>query len=75
MNLEPRKIDLISWITNIHNDNIIKKLEHLRDQEDNWWSTLPNEIQKDILESESQADLNNLQPHEQVLKKYKKYLK
>ncbi len=75
MNLEPRKVDLISWITNINNAKLIEMLENIRDQEDNWWEEIPTETQKIILESEDQADSGNLVSHDQVLKKYKKYLK
>ncbi len=75
MNLEPRKVDLISWITNINSVELINMLEHIRDEEDKWWETIPTETKKIILESENQADSGNLVPHDQVLEKYKKYLK
>jgi len=73
MRIETRKVDLISWITNINNSNVIKKLEELRDKEDNWWDSLPKQVQNEILESNKHADKGELYAHEEVMKKHKKY--
>jgi len=74
MRIETRKVDLISWITNINNSNVIKKLEELRDKEDNWWDLLPKQVQNEILESNKHVDKGELYANEEIMKKYKKYL-
>ncbi len=71
LNLEPRKLDLISWIAGINNANLIEKLESLRNSEDNWWNSLPGEIQEEINKSDNQSDENNVISHQEAMKSFK----
>ncbi len=41
---------------------------------DDWWDNLPEHVQNNIDESIRQADNGALVPHEQVMKKYEKWL-
>lgn len=55
MNLEERKLGLISWITQIGNEEIIGKIEQLKGEED-WFHSSPKEVQQAIKESQAQGE-------------------
>ncbi|MFA6925322.1 MAG: hypothetical protein WC223_13835 [Bacteroidales bacterium] len=74
MNIETKKVDLISWIANIRNPKLIHKLENFKNVEDSWWDDLPKKIQEEIIESEMQVNNCKMIPHEEVMKKFRKYL-
>jgi predicted transcriptional regulator len=44
------------------------------DREEDWWDYLPKEIQESILRGEKELDEGKGIPHEEVMKKYKKWL-
>ena len=42
-------------------------------QEDDWWDELPVEVQKEVDKALAELDKGKGIPHEQVMKKYKKW--
>ncbi len=55
MTLEEHKLGIINWITQIESEKVIEKIERLKGEE-NWFSRLPNEVQKAIEKSKVQGD-------------------
>lgn len=55
MNIEERKLGLISWITQIGNEEVIEKIEQLKGEE-SWFNSLPKDVQQAIKESQAQGE-------------------
>jgi hypothetical protein len=74
MGLAAKKLDIIGWITNLNDEDILDKIDSLRKQEDDWWDTIGEDEKTEILEGLSQLDRGESVAHEQVMAKYKKWL-
>jgi len=74
MNLETRKINLISWLSHLQDEGVISKLETIQDQEPDWWDVISKEEKAEIEEGLAQLDRGEFSTHEQVMAKYKKWL-
>lgn len=55
MSIEARKLGLINGITRIDEEEVLMKIERLR-QEENWFEDLPEEIRDAVMESKAQGD-------------------
>lgn len=73
MNIESKKVNLISWIANTHNKKLIDRIEKLI-EEDTWWDDLNESVKKDIIASDKQANKGDLMSHNEVMAKYQKYV-
>jgi hypothetical protein len=74
MNIETRKIELINWITQINNEELLYRLEKVKSERDNWFEFLPTDVQTEINESIAQADNGMLINHEKQVDKLEKLL-
>ena len=74
MGLAAKKLDIIGWITNLNDEDILDKIESLRKQEDDWWDAIGEDEKTEILAGLSQLDRGDSDAHEQVMAKYKKWL-
>jgi len=74
MDIAGRKIDLISWITNLQDEKILSRIETIKGEEIDWWDTISDEEKAEIEEGIAQLDRGESIPHEQVMAKYKKWL-
>lgn len=56
-------------------DHVVKMVYSLleADREDDWWDDLPKEVQKSIDKAIKELDEGKGIPHEEVMKKYKKW--
>jgi predicted transcriptional regulator len=74
MGLAAKKLDIINWITNLNDEEILEEINSLRKREDDWWDTIDDDEKAEILEGLSQLDRGESVAHEQVMAKYKKWL-
>lgn len=74
MGLAAKKLDIISWITSLKDENVLNRIKLLRKGEDDWWDTIGEDEKAEILEGLSQLDRGESVAHEQVMAKYKKWL-
>lgn len=74
MNLETRKISIISWVSHLQDENILSRIEELQSQKDDWWELISDDERAEIEEGMQQADRGELKSTEEVLSKYKKWL-
>ena len=74
MDLAARKIDLISWISNLRDEKTLARIEIIKKEEPDWWDTISDEERAEIEEGLAQLDRGESIPHEQVMAKYKKWL-
>jgi hypothetical protein len=74
MNLETRKINIISWVSHLQDENTLSRIEELQSQKDDWWNLISDEERAEIEEGIQQADRGELKSTDEVLSKYKKWL-
>ncbi len=74
MNIEARKVSIISWITHLDDEEILSKIESLQNSESDWWETISKD-EKDEIE-QGLADIKNgkTKSHNEVISKYEKWL-
>lgn len=71
MKLETRKINLISWISTIQEDDILNKVEKIQKETTDWWDTISNEDKAAINEGLEQLDKGQFFTRSQVREKIK----
>jgi predicted transcriptional regulator len=75
MNLQAEKIELAQLLLQTNNENLIKKVKALfKSEQKDWWNEASEEEKKAIEKGISQLDKGEGVAHEQVMKKYKKWL-
>ncbi len=72
MNIETRKINLISWISHLQDENMLSRIEELQSQKQDWWDMISDEERAEIEEGIAQADRGELKTTDEVLAKYQK---
>lgn len=73
MTLDTRKINLINWLSQLHDEKLVSRLEEFQSQQD-WWLTINDEEHSEIEEGILQADRGEVKPNEEVFKKCQKWL-
>lgn len=74
MNLETRKLKIISWISCLEDESIIERIENLQLHRHDWWNLIDENEKADIENGILQADNGELKTTEEVLSKYRKWL-
>jgi hypothetical protein len=74
MDIQVEKLKLIRWLTNITDENVIAELVALRHKKQDWWDEISAEEKAEIEEGLGQADRGETTPHEEIRKKYEKWL-
>ena len=68
MDLAARKIDLISWISNLRDEKTLKKIETIRQEESDWWDEISEAEKEEIEKGIAEADRGELIPYDEVMK-------
>ncbi len=74
MNIETRKVSIISWITSLSDEEILSKIESLQNTETDWWDMISNEEKSEIEEGLTEIEKGETKTHDEVMSKYKKWL-
>lgn len=74
MNIETRKVSIISWITHLNDEEILSKIESLQQSEPDWWDLISNEEKSEIEQGLVEIERGELKAHDEVMEKYKKWL-
>ena len=64
-----KKLELIQWLLQLRDENLIAKVQNLRSEERDWWDEISEEERQAIEEGIAQANRGELVPHEEVRKK------
>ncbi len=76
MNLQVEKIKLAQTILGLDSEIILKHLKAvLNSYQTDLWDELPDEVKQSALRGIKQADNGEYKSHDEVMKKYKKWLK
>ncbi len=75
MDLQAQKIELAKMLLETENTSLLEEIKALFvKHEKDFWEELPEHVQEGIKKSQLQAKEGILIPHEEVMKKYDKYL-
>lgn len=74
MNIETRKLNIISWVSHLQDESILSRIETIQSQKQDWWDLISVEEKAEIEEGIVQADRDETKTTEEVLSKYKKWL-
>ncbi len=76
MNIAATKIEIAKQVFNTNNKNLINYIKTLFETQDvDLWDELPDAVKKSAERGLAQADRGELKSHNEVMKKYKKWLK
>ena len=56
MNLNSRKSNLVNWISNLNDENVVSRLEYIQKEGNNWWDNIAEVDKKAIDEGIAQLD-------------------
>ncbi|HNQ68187.1 MAG TPA: hypothetical protein PKN32_07405 [Bacteroidales bacterium] len=73
MDILAKKYQLIEWITNISDSNLLDKLMKIAETTD-WWNEISETERKSIEKGLKDIEENRVFDHSEVRKKYEKYI-
>lgn len=73
MDILAKKYQLIEWITNISDSNLLDKLMKIAETTD-WWNEISEAERKSIEKGLKDIEENRVFDHSEVRKKYEKYI-
>ena len=75
MNFHVEKIELAKMLLETEDKSLIKEIKVLfKTHEKDFWNELPQHVKNGIKKSREQAKNGLVTPHDEVMKKYAKYL-
>ena len=75
MNIQTEKIELVKRLLDTDDESVIRQVKEIfESHEKDFWNDLPEHVKAGIEKSRKQADAGLLTQHEDVIKKYTKYL-
>ncbi|HTD41614.1 MAG TPA: hypothetical protein VK671_13385 [Mucilaginibacter sp.] len=75
MNIQTEKIELVKRLLDTDDESVIRQVKDIfESHEKDFWNDLPEHVKAGIEKSRKQADAGLLTQHEDVIKKYTKYL-
>lgn len=75
MDIQAEKIELVKRLLDTDDQSILAEVKHVfESREQDFWIDLPEQVKKGIERSKKQAKEGLLTPHDEVMKKYTKYL-
>jgi hypothetical protein len=74
MRIETRKLNLINWISRLNNEEMISKIEHLQDNEKDWWDLIDEQEKSEIEQGLAEIERGETKTHQEVMAKYAKWL-
>ncbi|MFZ5551903.1 MAG: hypothetical protein ACOZCO_02215 [Bacteroidota bacterium] len=77
MDIKAEKIKLVHYIMSLNSASAISNFKKFirKQEQDDLWEELPDEIKADVEESIRQLENGEGIPHEKVMKRYEKWLK
>lgn len=67
MDINAEKLDLIEWLLQLTDENVIAKIKQLRNEDADWWDSLSAEEARAIREGLEELDKGEGIPHDQVV--------
>lgn len=75
MNIQAEKIELVQMLLQTNSEKLIEKVKALlKSEQKDWWDEIDEEVKAAVEEGIAQLNRGEGIPHEEVMKKYKKWL-
>ena len=75
MDIQTEKISLVKRLLDTDDESLLQQIKNVFEHnEKDFWNDLPQYVKAGIEKSKKQADAGMLTPHDEVMKKYAKYL-
>ena len=74
MNIETRKVSIISWIAHLNDESILSKIEGIQNAEPDWWDLISGKERSEIEQGLAEVETGETKTHEDVMSKHKKWL-
>ena len=75
MNIQAEKLELIQWLISVNDVSIIEKIKSFRlKSSKDWWDEISEAEKQAIEQGLKDAEEGKLIPHNEVKKKYEKWL-
>lgn len=75
MDIQTEKISLVKRLLETDDETILQQVKDVFEHnEKDFWNDLPQHVKAGIEQSKKQAEAGMLTPHDEVMKKYAKYL-
>ncbi|HJP62898.1 MAG TPA: hypothetical protein VJ844_05620 [Mucilaginibacter sp.] len=75
MDIQAEKIELVKRLLDTEDQSILAEVKHVfESHEQDFWIDLPEHVKRGIERSKKQAEAGLLTSHDEVMKKYAKYL-
>ncbi len=74
MNIETRKVSIISWIAHLNDESVLSKIEGIQNAEPDWWDLISDKEKSEIDQGLGEAERGETKTHEEVMLKHKKWL-
>lgn len=75
MDIQTEKIALVKRLLDTDDESILNQVKEVfENNEKDFWNDLPDHVKAGIDRARKQADAGLLTPHDEVMKKYAKYL-
>jgi len=69
MDLKAEKLELIQWLAQLTDENIIAKIRNLRNEKTDWWDDISEEERSSIQEGSEELERCEGVSHDAVVKK------
>jgi predicted transcriptional regulator len=74
MDIQAEKLELINWLSNLKDVEVLNRFIALRkQQETDWWDLISDEEKREIEEGLQQIERGEVVPHEEVMAKYNQW--
>ena len=72
MDIKAEKLDLIQWLLQLSDENVIAKIKELKAEDTDWWDSLSPAEMEAIQEGIDELDRGEGIPHEQVMEEVRR---
>ena len=75
MDIQAEKLELVKRLLDTDDESVLQEVKNVfESHEKDFWSDLPEHVKAGIERAKKQAEAGMLTPHDEVMKKYAKYL-
>lgn len=74
MNVNEAKVELARKVLATNDEELLNYISTIFSSQDDWWNSLPENVQAAVNRGLSQSEQKKTKPHSQVMKKYEKLL-
>jgi hypothetical protein len=75
MDIQTEKLELVKRLLDTDDESVIQQVKEIfESHEKDFWNDLPEHVKAGTERARKQADAGLLTPHEEVMKKYTRYL-